>query len=113
MQRYPKLQDLSRGHHHVLQLALQARRAATSGDLAMIEAAAATCRAAFSDELYPYFLGEENSLLPLLVATGEYRLIEQVVSDHTELRRLSIQLQRAGAVTILAFAERLAVPCAF
>lgn len=108
MKRHRKLQDLSREHHHALQLALQARRAAMSGDLTVIEATAATCRAAFSNDLDLHFLLEENTLLPLLVAAGEYRLVEQVVSDHTALRGLSIQLQQADAVTMLAFAERLA-----
>ncbi len=108
MKRHRKLLDLSREHHHALQLALQARRAATSGDPALIETTAASCRAAFSRELDRHFALEENSLLPLLVTAGEHRLVAQVVSDHTELRRLSVQLQQADAATMLAFSERLA-----
>lgn len=38
-----------------------------------------------------------------LVASGEYRLVEQVVSDHTALRRLSIQMQHPDVVTMLAY----------
>lgn len=108
MKRHRKLQDLSREHHHALQLALQARRAATSGEPATIKATAAACRAAFSSELDPHFSVEENTLLPLLVAAGEHGLVEHMMSDHTELRRLSVQLQQPGAATMLAFAERLA-----
>lgn len=108
MKRHRKLQDLSREHHHALQLALQAKRAATSGDSVAIKATAAACVAAFSSELEPHFVVEENALLPLLVAAGEDRLVEQVTSDHTELRRLADQLQQPDAATLLAFAERLA-----
>lgn len=108
MKRHPKLQDLSRERHHALQLALQARRAATSGDSAKIEAMAAACRAAFSSELDPHFALEEDTLLPLLAATGERELVERVMSDHMELRRLCTQLQRPDAATMLTFAERLA-----
>lgn len=108
MKRHRKLLDLSREHHHALQLALQAKRAATSADPAAIGATAAACVAAFSSELDPHFVVEEKTLLPLLVAAGEHRLVEQVVSDHAELRRLSVQLQQADDATLLAFAERLA-----
>lgn len=108
MRRHRKLLDLSREHHHALQLALQARRAATSGEPVAIEATAAACVAAFSSELDPHFVVEEKTLLPLLVTAGEHRLVEQVVSDHAELRRLSVQLHQADAATLLAFAERLA-----
>ena len=113
MKRHRKLQDLSREHHHALQLALQAKRAATSGDLAVIETTAAACVAAFSSELDPHFVVEETTLLPLLVAAGEHQLVEQVVSDHAALRRLSGQLQQADAATLLAFAERLSLHVRF
>ena len=107
MKRHRKLQDLSREHHHALQLALQAKRAATSGEPAAIEATAAACVAAFSGELDPHFVVEETTLLPLLIAAGEHGLVEHVMTDHTELRRLSAQLRQADAATLLAFAERL------
>ena len=108
MKRHRKLQDLSREHHHALQLALQAKRAATSADPAAIKATAVGCVAAFFSELDPHFLVEENTLLPLLVTAGEHGLVEQVVSDHAALRRLSVQLQHPNAATLLAFAECLA-----
>lgn len=108
MKRHRKLQDLSREHHHALQLALQARRAATCADPAAIEATAAACRAAFSSELDPHFSVEEDIFLPLLAAAGERGLVERVMSDHTELRHLCAQLQQPDAATMLAFAERLA-----
>ena len=108
MKRHRKLLDLSREHHHALQLALQARRAATSDDPTVIETTAAACVAAFSGELDPHFVVEETTLLPLLVAAGHHGLVEHVMTDHTELRRLSAQLRQADAATLLAFAERLA-----
>ena len=108
MKRHHKLLDLSREHHHALQLALQAKRAATSGDPAAMDTTAAVCVAAFSSELDPHFFVEEDTLLPLLVAAGEDRLVEQVLSDHAALRRLSVQLQQPDVATLLAFAEQLA-----
>ena len=107
MKRHQKLQDLSREHHGALQLALNAKRAAMSGDQATIATTAAACLAAFHSELDPHFVIEENTLLPLLAIAGEDSLLRQVEHDHKELRRLSMQLQHADATTLLCFAELL------
>ncbi len=107
MKRHQDLQDLSREHHSALQLALRAKRAAISGDLALIEATATACLTAFHAELDPHFVVEETTLLPLLLAGGEDSLVAQVERDHRELRGLCLQLQRPDVSTLLAFAERL------
>lgn len=107
MKRHQKLQDLSREHHGALQLALQAKRAAMSADQTRIDVMAAACVAAFSAELEPHFVVEENTLLPLLVKSGEDKLVERVQNDHRELRCLSAKLLHPEAATLLGFAELL------
>ena len=88
-------------------MALKAKRAALSGDQIQIKLTSAACLAAFYSELDPHFVVEETTLLPLLVLSGEDKLVEQVVSDHKELRCLSVQLQQPDAMTLLGFAELL------
>ena len=110
MKRHPQLQDLSREHHQALQLALQARRAAASGDPAAMAAAVENCRAVFPRELEPHFVVEEETLLPLLVAAGEVALVRRFESEHAALRRFADQFKAAQAVdaaTLLAFADSL------
>lgn len=107
MKRHPKLENLSREHHGALQLALNAKRAAMSGDLTKIKETATSCIAAFYAELEPHFAIEESTLLPLLLAAGEDKLVAQVVFDHAELRRLSIQLQQPDVKVLLGFSRLL------
>lgn len=73
-----------------------------------IKVTSAACLAAFYTELDPHFVVEETTLLPLLVLSGEDKLVKQVVSDHKELRCLSVLLQQPDAMTLLGFAELLA-----
>ena len=108
MKRHQKLQDLSREHHGALQLALKAKRAALSGDQIQIKVTSADCLVAFYSDLDPHFVVEETTLLPLLVLSGEDKLVAQLECDHKELRRLSVQLQQSAAMTLLSFAELLA-----
>ena len=110
MKRHPQLQNLSREHHQALQLALQARRAAASGDPAAMAAVVDACRTAFPRELEPHFVAEEETLLPLLVAAGETTLVSRFESDHAALRRFADQFSAAQAVdaaTLLVFADCL------
>ncbi len=107
MKRHEKLQDLSREHYGALKLALQAKRAAMSGEPAQIGASAAACVAAFAAELEPHFQVEENTLLPLLAASGESELVQRVEQDHRELRLFAAQLRQPEASALLAFAELL------
>lgn len=110
MKRHPQLLELSREHHHALQLALQARRAAASGDSAAMVAVVENCRTAFPRELEPHFVVEEETLLPLLIDAGEVALVQRFESDHAALRRFADQFNAAQAVdaaTLLAFADCL------
>jgi len=107
MKRHQELQNLSREHHNALQLVLKAKRAATSGDLALIEATATACLTAFHAELDPHFVVEETTLLPLLLAAGEDALVAQVERDHRELRGLCVQLQQPDVTKLDDFTERL------
>ena len=107
MKRHQELQDLSREHHGALQLALQAKRAAISGDQTILETTAAVCLAAIYSALDPHFVIEENTLVPLLLNAGEDKLVKQLEHDHHELRRLAVQLAHADAATLLCFAELL------
>ena len=107
MKRHQALQDLSREHHTALQLALKAKRAAVSGDQALIETTAAACLTAFSAELDPHFVVEETVLLPLLLGAEEDALVARVESDHRALHDLCAQLQQPDAATLLRFADCL------
>lgn len=107
MRRHQQLQDLSREHHTALQLALRARRAAQSGDAAQIAASAAACIEAFSVELDPHFVIEENELLPALAQQGEQDLVQRTLAEHEQLRGLVVQLAQPDATTLRSFAELL------
>lgn len=107
MRRHQQLQDLSREHHTALQLALRAKRAAQSGDTAQIAASAAVCVEAFSVELDPHFVIEENELLPALAQHGEHDLVRRTLADHEQLRSLVVQLAQPDAATLHSFAELL------
>lgn len=107
MRRHQQLQDLSREHHTALQLALRAKRAAQSGDAAQIAASAAACVEAFSVELDPHFVIEENELLPALAQQGEHDLVRRTLAEHEQLRSLVVQLAQPDATTLQSFAELL------
>lgn len=107
MRRHQQLQDLSREHHGALQLALRARRAARSGEAAQIAASAAACVEAFSVELDPHFVIEENELLPALAQQGEHDLVRRTLAEHEQLRGLVLRLAQPDATTLRSFAELL------
>lgn len=107
MQRHASLQDLSREHHTALRLALDARRAAASGDPARVRAAAQACAELFPRELEPHFVAEEIELLPLLAQAGEAALVARTEDDHAQLRALAAQLPAADAALLQRFAELL------
>jgi hemerythrin-like domain-containing protein len=113
MKRHEKLQDLSREHHDALRLALHAKRAALSGDVAQVAASALACVNAFSLELDPHFVIEENDLLPPLAQSGEPELAQRTLNEHTELRRLVAQLRQPDAATLLGFSELLSAHVRF
>lgn len=107
MKRHQRLQDLSREHYRALKLALDAKRAATSGDHEQIRIVAAACRKAFERELEAHFQQEERDLLPLLRQSGEDVLVQQTEADHADLRQLAAQLAEPDGAALHSFAERL------
>lgn len=105
MKRHAALQDLSRDHHTALKLALDARRAAESGDEKQIAAMLDRCRAVFASELEPHFQTEERDVLPPLAAAGETALVERTLAEHAEFRRLIADLHHQGSPGLARFAE--------
>ncbi|MFW5397304.1 MAG: hemerythrin HHE cation binding domain-containing protein [Candidatus Accumulibacter regalis] len=112
MKRHDTLQDLSREHHTALKLALDARRAATSGDAERVATAAATCTRVFAAALEPHFRSEESGLLPAMLA-GEEALVARTLREHAELRALVGRLPDADATTLLSFADLLSAHVRF
>lgn len=113
MQRHPFLQDLSREHHSALKLALDARRAAASGDPERVRAQAAACARMFDSEMEAHFVCEENDLLPRLAEAGEDVLVARTRREHEELRALVARLPDADAAILQRFAERLSAHVRF
>ena len=107
MKRHEWLQDLSREHHLALRLALAAKRAVAAGDPAQIRAAATQCAEAFSSDLEPHFVREENDLLPLLTQAGASALVERTLNEHDEMRRLAARLNEADPAILERFGELL------
>ncbi len=105
MKRHAQLQDLSREHYGALKLALDARRAAESGE--PVEVAALTQRVVqiFSAELEAHFRVEEEGILVLLAQDGQHELVQRTLADHSELRRLVKALANPDAGTLLRFAD--------
>ena len=96
MKRHQKLQDLSREHYSALKLALQAKRAALSGDPREIESATTACVTSFRLELDPHFLVEEQTLLPILLASGEHRVVQRVEADYNNQKAQEMSLSASS-----------------
>ena len=113
MKRHPQLQDLSREHHGALKLARAARQAAESGEMDAMTAFAQRVVRVFATELDPHFRVEEQGILVALARAGENELVERTLSEHAELRRLTMLLSDPDAVTLLRFADLLAAHVRF
>ncbi len=87
MKRDPRLQDLSRDHHHALVLARQSRAAAKGTDAGVRDQLAAA-RTKFELDLLPHFAVEEELLLPALEAAGCVELVDRTRADHERLKAL-------------------------
>ncbi|MBK7024010.1 MAG: hemerythrin domain-containing protein [Sulfuritalea sp.] len=107
MKRHPQLQDLSREHHGALKLARAARQAAESGEMDAMTAFAQRVVRLFATELDPHFRVEEQGILVALARAGENELVERTLSEHAELRRLTMLLSHPDAATLLRFADLL------
>ncbi|MBL0355024.1 MAG: hemerythrin domain-containing protein [Dechloromonas sp.] len=113
MKRHPQLQDLSREHYSALKLARAARQAAESGEMDAMTAFAQRVVRVFATELDPHFRVEEQGILVALARAGENELVERTLSEHAELRRLTMLLSDPDAVTLLRFADLLAAHVRF
>ena len=113
MKRHPQLQDLSREHYSALKLARAARQAAESGEMDAMTAFAQRVVRLFATELDPHFRVEEQGILVALARAGENELVERTLSEHAELRRLTMLLSDPDAVTLLRFADLLAAHVRF
>ena len=113
MKRHPQLQDLSREHYSALKLARAARQAAESGEMDAMTTLAQRVVRLFATELDPHFRVEEQGILVALARAGENELVERTMSEHAELRRLTMLLSDPDAVTLLRFADLLAAHVRF
>ena len=113
MKRHPQLQDLSREHYSALKLARAARQAAESGEMDAMTTLAQRVVRLFATELDPHFRVEEQGILVALARAGENELVERTLSEHAELRRLTMLLSDPDAVTLLRFADLLAAHVRF
>lgn len=107
MKRDPRLQHLSREHHHALTLAKACQRAAAGGDARVLHD---TCRRVLHEmesELEPHFVCEEQTWLPLLAYPEAQPLIQRTLSDHRALRALREAVRVPQASALAAFGERL------
>lgn len=113
MKRHPQLQDLSREHYSALKLARAARQVAESGEIDTMTAFAQRVVRLFTTELDPHFRVEERGILVALARAGENELVERTLSEHAELRRLTMLLTDPDAATLLRFADLLAAHVRF
>jgi len=88
MKRVTQLRKLSSDHHLALVLAKRAKRAASGDDRDQQRELAEEIVAKFPHELEPHFLLEEEYLLEPLRKYGEFALVEQLIAEHAELRKL-------------------------
>ena len=111
MKRSAALQPLSREHHSALKLAQACQRAALARD-----EAAAACQNAlqvYADELAAHFFCEEQTLLPLLLATPQQPLAERTLAEHRQLYALLAGLRRNDAAALQRFGVCLAAHVRF
>lgn len=103
MKRSEALIALSREHHIALKTALNARKAAESGDLERIRGMAATVVSRMRSDFLPHFLVEERDVLPRLAAAGADALVQRTLDEHVALRTLVDELVYPDAETLEQF----------
>lgn len=113
MKRSIALQPLSREHHAALALAKACERAAHSAEAALVDAACLRVIRAFTGELEPHFLAEEQSLLPLLNSAETQALVQRTLADHRQLRTLLKDLQHNDADALGSFGKCLSAHVRF
>jgi hemerythrin-like domain-containing protein len=97
MKRDPRLQPLSREHHHGLMAIVLVRRLLDSNPSAgRVRVVAQQFVDFHHAALVPHFRHEEDWLLPLLEQGGEVEALrERTLRDHAGLHRLAGELDRA------------------
>ncbi len=113
MKRSAVLQPLSREHHTALTLAKVCCRAAQSGDANQVSAACQRAIQAFTNELEPHFLIEEQTLLPLLKGADTQPLVQRTLADHQQLRALLKDLLQNDADALGGFGKCLSAHVRF
>lgn len=108
MTRDPRLQPLSRDHHHAL---VWARRLARVTTWTRAEGEALHLR--FEAELEPHFRVEEAILLPALRAADRAPLADQVAAEHATLRALALRARVGDAAATCALGEHLSAHVRF
>ena len=107
--RPPSLIPLSHDHHHGLALALRCRKQALGQLRPMgalgLEERAKEVKDFFSKNLESHFRAEEEVVFPLLrsSASESRPLIEDLVQEHGEIRRLVARLQDAPGLSKVLF----------
>jgi len=107
--RHPSLVSLSHDHHHGLALALRCRKQAL-GQLKPMGAAglrerAKECLEFYANNLVAHFRAEEDILFPAVrgaVPGGEV-IVDDLLSQHQEIRRLMSQLDATAGLAKLIF----------
>ncbi|GAB4119455.1 MAG: hypothetical protein Fur0026_09710 [Sideroxydans sp.] len=108
MKRDPRLQDLSREHHHALTLGKACERAAAGQEPAAIRAASARVVQEMASELAPHFACEERDWLPRLHDPAAQMLIQRTLADHRRLHALLPAIQAEDARALAEFGQLLA-----
>src|SRR6266508_1498021 len=97
--RHPSLILLSHDHHHGLALALRCHKQGL-GQIKPMGTAGLRERAKeflsfYASNLVAHFRAEEEVLFPLLgnAAPGSSRVIDELLSDHEQIRRAAAQLE--------------------
>ncbi|TMA97327.1 MAG: hemerythrin domain-containing protein [Deltaproteobacteria bacterium] len=109
LMRHPSLTPLSHDHHHGLALALRCRKQAL-GQIKPMGAAGLRERAKeflsfYASNLVAHFRAEEEVLFPLLgnAAPGSSRVIDELLSEHEQIRQAATQLENGTGLAKLIF----------
>jgi len=109
LMRHPSLTPLSHDHHRGLALALRCRKQAL-GQIKPMGAAGLRERAKeflsfYASNLVPHFRAEEEVLFPLLgnAAPTSSWIIDELLSEHEQIRQAAAQLENATGLAKLIF----------
>jgi iron-sulfur cluster repair protein YtfE (RIC family) len=107
--RHPSLTPLSHDHHHGLALALRCRKQAL-GQIKPMGAVGLRERAKeflsfYASNLVAHFRAEEEVLFPLLghAAPESSEVIDELLSDHEQIRQAAAQLENGTGLAKLLF----------